>query len=75
MILVNRTSQKPLAKGQLVKTFRDEELILDDWTAPTPGSASSGRVWLSTKDGHQQGFYPGVVDAMFIPETTNPTKP
>lgn len=75
MILVNRTGQEPLAKGQLVKTFRGEEFTLDDWTAPLPNSASSGRVWLSTKDGHQQGFYPGVIDAMFIPETTNQTKP
>lgn len=75
MQLINRTTQQPLTTGQLVKTFRGEELVLNDWTAPVPGSNSSGRVWLSTKDGPQQGFYPGVIDAMFAPETTNPTKP
>ena len=74
MQLIDKTTRLPLQKGQLVQDFRGETHSLDDWTAPPPDGPSTGRVWLSTKDGHQQGFYPSVINAAFVneaEETTN----
>jgi hypothetical protein len=67
MILV--IDNKKVEVGQEVTSFRGEKYILTGWKEPHKPS-STGRVYLKLKDGSTFEFYPEVINAKFIIETT-----
>ena len=64
MILVDEKTRQPLQLGQMVKTFRGDMARLIGFTIPTRPS-STGRVVLY-RDGRETSYYPGVIGAKWV---------
>lgn len=65
MKLIDMKTDRVLAKGDDVVSFRGEHYILAGWEAPHK-PASTGRVYLTDADGGEHSYYPGVINAAFV---------
>lgn len=65
MRLIYEDTGKDVKVGDLVQTFRGDEVVVEHIAKPH-SPASTGRVYVSRHDGSEAEFFPSVIGAKWI---------